>query len=201
MRNGLQEFRPRQNLDRQLTATTLNKILRELESLRITQVVGGTFRKLPQGTEIIVPTQAPSAPLVHPFQIVSGQTAKDAPYKVVIRPGTLNNVVASNWDIETNVSEGQLRYVVLTVTATNNAVISTSLSFDSSPPTGEQSPQKWALPTEFKVLIGMVQPPKVFQIVTDNLSFNASKRITTDRSNPAIGQLPYDNWYVWQQQP
>jgi hypothetical protein len=51
------------------------------------------------------------------------------------------------------------------------------------------------------VLIGLVLGPQVWQVVYDNLSYAGVKRITTDRESPEVGQLPYDNWYVWQLQP
>jgi hypothetical protein len=110
-------------------------------------------------------------------------------------------VLASTWNAELTVPAASLRYIVLTASANNNAIVSTSMSADSSPPSGEQSPQKWALPTSFKVILGLVLGPQVWQVVYDNLSYTSAKRITTDRANPAIGQLPYDNWYIWQLQP
>jgi hypothetical protein len=202
MRNGIEEFRPRQPLDRQLSATTLNAILRELESLRITRVVNGTFRKLPGGTEIVVAPQSGGSggpATTHPFQIVSRPDPDNQnSYLVTVRPGTINNVLATNWDIEESVAANTLKYVVLTVYAANNAIVSSLLSLDSAPPVGEQAPVKWGLPTEFKVLIGFVRGGQIWQIIYDNLSYAAAKRITTDREDPQIGQLPYDNWYVWQ---
>jgi hypothetical protein len=186
MRNGIREFQPRQPLDRQLGATTLNQILRELESLRITRVVNGTFRKLPGGTEITVAPQrggGTSTPTTfHPFQIFSRQDPESDPenptYLVTVRPGTLNGVLASNWTDEEECGEEELGYVVLIATATSNGIVSTELSFDSSPPTAEQSPVKWGLPTSFKVLIGLVRGPQVWQVIYDNLSYAGVKRIT-----------------------
>ena len=170
-------------------------------------MVNGTFRKLPGGTEITVAPQrgGSSTPqTTHPFKIYSRKDPDSDPetptYLVTVRPGTINNVLASNWTIEEEIGEDELGYVVLTATATSNAIVSTSLSLESSPPTGEQSPVKWGLPTEFEVLIGLVKGSQVWQVVTDNLSYNAAKRITTDRETPQIGELPYDNWYVWQAQ-
>jgi hypothetical protein len=94
MRNGIREFQPRQPLDRQLGATTLNQILRELESLRITRVVNGTFRKLPGGTEITVAPQrggGTSTPTTHPFQLslVNVSETETPEWKVRVLPSTL----------------------------------------------------------------------------------------------------------------
>ncbi len=168
------------------------------------------MRQSGQGTAIDLAASVPrggtsTQATTHPFQIFSTQDPESDPenptYLVTVRPGTLNGVLASNWSDEEECGEEELGYVVLTVSATSNGIVSTELSFDSSPPTAEQSPVKWGLPTSFKVLIGLVRGPQVWQIVYDNLSYAGVKRITTDRATPAIGQLPYDNWYIWQLQP
>jgi hypothetical protein len=204
MRNGIPEFRPRKALDRQLSSTTLNDIRRELESLRITRVVNGTFRKLPGGTEITVAPQrgGGGAPLDrHPFQIASRQNPDNAnQYLVTVRPGTINQVLATNWTIQEAVAQGALKYVVLNAATANSAIISTELSLENAAPSQEQSPVKWGLPTQFSVLIGLVLGPQVWQVVFDNLSFAGVKRITTDRAAPEPGELPYDNYYAWQLQ-
>lgn len=70
MRHGIKEFRARQPLDRQLGSDTLNKILKELESLRITRVIGGSFKKLPSGTELVVSQRARIAQRIfQPFEL------------------------------------------------------------------------------------------------------------------------------------
>jgi hypothetical protein len=94
MRNGIREFQPRQPLDRQLGATTLNQILRELESLRITRVVNGTFRKLPGGTEITVAPQrggTSTQATTRPFEmfVVNVGTEQSPDWKVRVLPSTL----------------------------------------------------------------------------------------------------------------
>lgn len=95
MQHGIREFRPRQPLDRQLSSDTLNRILRELESLRITRVVNGTFKKLPGGTEIIVAPQrgggtAP-ATAIRPFQlaVVNVSETEEPDWKIRVYPSTL----------------------------------------------------------------------------------------------------------------
>jgi hypothetical protein len=107
MRNGIREFQPRQPLDRQLGASTLNQILRELESLRITRVVNGTFRKLPGGTEITVAPQGggSSAPItLRPFQlsIINEGTTETPDWKVRVLPST----VAGGSALDLGFSEG-----------------------------------------------------------------------------------------------
>jgi hypothetical protein len=203
-------FLPNRPLLRELSADRLNTILQEIKRNKPKGERGITVRQDGTGTYIGLAASLPrgggtSTPTTHPFQIFSRQDPESDPenptYLVTVRPGTLNGVLASNWTDEEECGEDELGYVVLTVTTTSNGIVSTELSFDSSPPTAEQSPVKWGLPTSFKVLIGLVRGPQVWQVVYDNLSYAGVKRITTDRATPAIGQLPYDNWYIWQLQP
>jgi len=199
-------FQPQRPLLRELSADRLNTILQEIRRNKPKGERGITVRQSGDGTYIGLAASLPagkggSPTTTHPFQISSRQNPDNAnQYLVTVRPGTLNNVLSSNWTEEFTAGKEELRYVVLTATATSNAVVSTALSLDASPPTAEQSPVKWGLPTEFKVLIGLVRGPQIWQVVYNNLSYAGIKRITTDRANPQIGQLPYDNYYVWQLQ-
>jgi hypothetical protein len=204
-------FQPSRPLLRELSADRLNSILAEIRRNKPLPGRGITLRQTGQGTAIdlaaSVPRGGTSTPATfHPFQISSTQDPDSDPenptYIVTVRPGTLNGVLASNWTIEAECGEEELVYVVLSVSATSNGIVSTELSFDASPPTAEQSPVKWGLPTSFEVLIGLVRGPQVWQVVLDNLSFASSKRITTTRETPlSLGELAYDNWYVWQMLP
>jgi hypothetical protein len=198
-------FQPQRPLLRELSADRLNTILTEIRRNKPKGERGITVRQSGDGTYIGLAAALPAgkspSPTTHPFQISSRQNPENVnQYFVTVRPGTLNNVLSSNWTEEFTAGKEELRYVVLTATATSNAVVSTALSLDASPPTAEQSPVKWGLPTEFKVLIGLVRGPQIWQVVYNNLSYAGIKRITTDRANPQIGQLPYDNYYVWQLQ-
>jgi hypothetical protein len=93
VQHGIQEFRPRQPLDRQLSSHTLNQILRELESLRITRVIGGTFKKLPGGTEIAVVQNATTSSAIDrkPFElaIVNVSETETPQWKVRVYASTL----------------------------------------------------------------------------------------------------------------
>ena len=205
MQHGIREFRPRQPLDRQLDANTLNRILRELESLRISRVVNGTFKKLPGGTEIVVAPQrggGTSTPAeAHPFQITSRQDPdNENQYLVTIEPGTINGVLPANWSNEFTISQNQLNYVALQVTANQKRIASCTVALESSWTYQEQEPSMWGVPSSFKVLLGMVRNSQVWQIAYDNLSFAVAKRLVTEKTSLQPGELPYDNWYVWQQQ-
>ena len=205
MRNGIKEFQPRQPLDRQLGAGTLNQILRELESLRITRVVNGAFRKLPGGTEIVVSQQRSSASssTVHPFQIASSADPdQEGQYVVTVRPGTLNNLLPTNL-FENNalrqftISENELNYVVLTgQTNGSDQFISCSLSVTNSPPDA-QEPTMFSLPTTAEFLLGVVYNASAYNTITDSLLVSGVQQFTEQKANPVAGALPYNIYYVW----
>jgi hypothetical protein len=143
MQHGIREFRPRQPLDRQLGSETLNRILRELESLRITRVVNGTFKKLPGGTEIVVAPQSGGGgtpATIQPWDLIA-QVDPDAdpedenpPYLVRVRPGTLNGILPTNWDIEEECAATGLFYAKAVIATDGEAITGVTIEIDASPP-------------------------------------------------------------------
>jgi hypothetical protein len=205
MRNGIPEFRPRQPLDRQLSSTTLNDIRRELESLRITRVVNGTFRKLPGGTEIVVAPQrgGGTPPDRHPFQISSRQNPdNENQYLVTVRPGTINTLLPSGiFDggglVESTIPKDQLRYVVLDASSDGQQITTASVSVESSAPEA-QTPEIFGLPASAKFLLGLVYNSNVFQVQFTNLVVTGKQQFIASKSSPAaVGELPYEIYYVW----
>jgi hypothetical protein len=203
MRNGIREFQPRQQLDRQLGATTLNQILRELESLRITSVVNGTFRKLPGGTEITVAPQrgAGTPQVTHPFQITSFADPEGSPesptYLVTVQPGTINNILAQNTfsggiDLtKFSIPADSLRYVCLSVESNDGNIGSTTLSVETQIPPQQEAVEN-SLPASVKILLGVVYNGTIKQIVTDNLRAYGTSLFTTYQENGRAS-----NWYIW----
>lgn len=191
-------------LTRELGAERLNTILEEIKRNKPKGERGITVRQDGTGTYIGLATSlsssASSANSNYPFKISSVQDAEiENAFNVTVRPGTINGVLSGNWPQQFTTDKDTLKYVVIEATCAQNVVVSAELQFSSSPPTAEQEPVKWGLPASFSVLIGLVKGQSVWQIVYDNLSYNAVKRITTDRESPAVGELPYDNWYAWAQ--
>jgi len=209
MQHGIREFRPRQPLDRQLSSDTLNRILRELESLRITRVVNGTFKRLPGGTEIVVAPQrggGGSSGESHPFQITSFVDPDSEPespsYLVTVRPGTLNTLLATNtFDdgalTKFSLTKDTMKNVVLTAQSDGQQFVSCVLSLDSAAPDPQQ-PALFELPATVKYLLGVVYNSSVYQLVINSISVSGQVQLTTDKASPAQpGQLPYEIYYVW----
>jgi len=137
-----------------------------------------------------------AASVSHPFKITLTPIQSGLGFTVRVNAGTVNNILAGNWQ-ETAIVSGETTYVGLTVNASANRIVSSSLVFQSSTMGGEATPVKWGLPSQFDVLLGVIISGNIFQIVFNNLSYNASKRVTTEKTNPQAGLLAYDNWYTW----
>jgi hypothetical protein len=204
MRNGIQEFRPRQPLDRQLGATTLNQILRELESLRITRVVNGTFRKLPGGTEITVAPGAGGTPITRqPWDLIASvDPAADPkntnpPYFVRVRPGTLNGILPSNWDKEFKCAGKGLHYAKAVIATDGEVVTGVTIAIDTTAPAA-QEPQEFAIATKVEYLFGLFSEGSVYRpIGAGHITISPQVWITTSAEPAASpGESPYDIYYV-----
>ena len=96
MSQQVPRFRGGQPLAQQLTATTLNRIVDELNSLRIVGVTGGTMKRLPNGTSIsVTPTYSGGgAANETAFQLFDA--SDDTEKKIRVKYGALNGVTPTN---------------------------------------------------------------------------------------------------------
>lgn len=205
MQHGIREFRPRQPLDRQLSSDTLNRILRELESLRITRVVNGTFKKLPGGTEIVVAPQrggsTPAAP--QPWDLIArvdpdaDPEDENPPYLVTVRPGTLNGILPSNWDEEFECAGTGLHYAKAIIATDGEAITGVTIAIDTTEPAA-QAPQEFGIETEIEYLFGLFAEGQVYRVVNSG-NINLLTRtwlVTTADPAASPGESPYDIYYV-----
>jgi len=200
MRNGIQEFRPRQPLDRQLGATTLNQILRELESLRITRVVNGTFRKLPGGTEITVaPQRGGGTPITRqPWDLIARvDPDNENQYLVTVQPGTLNGFLPTNWSNEFTCSATGLFYAKAVIATDGEAITGVTISIDTTQPTTQQ-PQEFAIDTEIEYLFGLFSEGAASRTVgAGHITLRPRQWMVKSADPPAqAGELPFSIYYL-----
>jgi hypothetical protein len=202
MRNGIPEFRPRQPLDRQLSSTTLNDIRRELESLRITRVVNGTFRKLPGGTEIVVaPQSGGTTPITRqPWDLIAtpdpDSTAENPPYKIRVQPGTLNGILPSNWDEEFTAQPTGLHYAKAVIATDGEAITGVTIELNTTVPT-EQEPQLFAIEQSIEILFGLFAEGQAYRVIAPgDIRLRSVPWLVTSPNTPRdFGELPYDIYY------
>ena len=204
MQHGIREFRPRQPLDRQLGSETLNRILRELESLRITRVVNGTFKKLPGGTEIVVAPRGAGTPATtQPWDLVA-QVDPDAapenpnpPYLVRVRPGTLNGILPTNWDIEEECAGTGLFYAKAVIATDGEAITGVTIEIDANPPT-VQEPVEFGIAASVEYLFGLFSEGAVYRVIGAGHIVLPTRTWLVTSAAPAAspGESPYDIYYV-----
>lgn len=205
MQHGIREFRPRQPLDRQLSSDTLNRILRELESLRITRVVNGTFKKLPGGTEIVVaPRSGGGTPAtIQPWDLVArvdpDADPEDAnpPYLVRVRPGTANGILPSNWDIEQSCAGTGLFYAKAVIATDGEAITSVTIEIDATPPT-VQEPVEFGIENPVEYLFGLFFEGTVYRVIgAGHITISPKLWLTTKKpTTPAPGELPFLQYFT-----
>jgi hypothetical protein len=212
MRNGIREFQPRQPLDRQLGATTLNQILRELESLRITRVVNGTFRKLPGGTEITVaPQRGGGTPITRqPWDLIArvdpdaDPEDENPPYLVSVQPGTLNGFLPTNWNTEGGgkdvvcQSDGTLYYAKAIVATDGQAMTAVTIEIDENAP-DPQEPQEFGIDNPIEIVFGLFAEGAVYRLIgAGNIAASPKLWLTTERQTPsAPGELPFSQYFFF----
>ena len=206
MQHGIREFRPRQPLDRQLGSETLNRILRELESLRITRVVNGTFKKLPGGTEIVVAPQASGGgtpAITQPWDLVAivdpdaDPEAENPPYLVRVRPGTLNGILPTNWDIEEECAGTGLFYAKAVIATDGEAITGVTIEIDSTAPTLQQ-PVEFGIASSIEYLFGLFSEGAVYRVIGAGHIVLPTRTWLVTSAAPAAspGESPYDIYYV-----
>jgi len=201
MQHGIREFRPRQPLDRQLSSDTLNRILRELESLRITRVVNGTFKKLPGGTEIVVAPQSAGGgtpATIQPWDLVARvDPAADPedetpPYLIRVRPGTLNGILPTNWDEEFEYPGTGLFYAKAVVATDGEAITGVTIVINGTAPTVQQ-PVEFGIQNPVQYLFGLFLEGAVYRVIgAGHITISPKLWLTTERQTlPAAGELPF----------
>ena len=205
MQHGIREFRPRQPLDRQLSSETLNRILRELESLRITRVVNGTFKKLPGGTEIVVaPRSGGGTPAtIQPWDLQARvdpeADPEDAtpPYLVRVRPGTANGILPSNWDEEFEYPGTGLWYAKAVIATDGEAITGVTIEIDATPP-AVQEPVEFGIATSVEYLFGLFSEGQVYRVIGAGQIVLPTRTWLVTSADPvaAPGESPYDIYYL-----
>jgi hypothetical protein len=206
MQHGIREFRPRQPLDRQLSSDTLNRILRELESLRITRVVNGTFKKLPGGTEIVVAprsggggTPATTQPWDLVARVDPHADPEDTtpPYLVRVRPGTANGILPSNWDEEFECLGTGLWYAKAVIATDGEAVTGVSIVINGTAP-AVQEPVEFGIQNPVEYLFGLFSEGQVYRVIGAGQIVLPTRTWLVTSADPvaAPGESPYDIYYL-----
>lgn len=112
--------------------------------------------------------------------------------------GTINDVVAYNWNDEHVMSMGEnsFHFVILTVTTGSGRVTSASIDISANAP-GQDTVASGTPPVVFKIVLGAVGRTSAQMIENTNLAATAVEVYRESKSAPATGQELFTRWWRW----
>jgi hypothetical protein len=118
-----------------------------------------------------------------------------------ISPGTINNILPSNWDSELSVTGEEIKYICLRVFAQaagqNVRITGSEFVVKNSAPTSE-TPTVNLPPPVFEVLIGLYNKGVYRSIFNKPLFAYPSVFMTAPKQNPENFSYPFDKYFVWE---
>lgn len=134
-------------------------------------------------------------PLV-PFEVTLADIG-GGDLEAVVNPGTVNNILATNWLTPFTISAAGTHYLVADVVTADAEVTSHTLAMDASAPPGIP-PTMGLPPTSFSVLIGVIIAGVWHRTLgPGSITATPVEAYRTTKVSPAPGTLPYDVWYSW----
>jgi hypothetical protein len=131
----------------------------------------------------------------HPFDIFITSTGSTR--TVTIWPGTVNQLLVSNYLTGVTVSPTGTYYLVIDCTASDGQITSATLAIDSVPPPGI-APTAGSPPVSFKILVGVIVDAVAFKSLGDsNLYAPSAEAFRLEKVSPVAGLPAYDIYYTW----
>ena len=202
---GITPFSPGRPLLSEVTADKLNAILAEIKRNRpvvlypLSARVGGdgtviSIGKLPQASSTPATTQ--------PWDLVA-QVDPDAapenpnpPYLVRVRPGTLNGILPTNWDIEQSCAATGLFYAKAVIATDGEAITGVTIEINGTAPTVQQ-PMEFGIAASVEYLFGLFSEGQVYRVIgAGHITLAPEVWLVKDKASAAApGQFPYDVLY------
>jgi hypothetical protein len=201
-------FTPGRPLTKELGSERLNAIITEIKRNRPKGERGITVRQDGTGTYIGLAaargrggTSAPATP--QPWDIIATPDPDADPedenpsYILRVRPGTLNGILPTNWDIEEEVAGTGLFYAKAVIATDGEAVTGVTIEIDDSPPDAQQ-PVEFGIETNIEYLFGLFAEGQVYRVVgAGQISLLPRQYFVRNAEPPAeAGELPYDIFYI-----
>ena len=203
---GITPFSPGRPLLSEVTADKLNAILAEIKRNRpvvlypLSSRVGGdgtviSIGKLPQASSTPATTQ--------PWDLVA-QVDPDAdpedenpPYLVRVRPGTLNGILPTNWDIEEECAGTGLFYAKAVIATDGEAITGVTIVINGTAP-AVQTPVEFGVSNPVEYLFGLFLEGSVYRVIgSGHITISPKLWLTTEKQTlPAPGELPFLQYFT-----
>lgn len=202
---GISPFQSGRPLLSEITADKLNKILAEIKRNRVVVAPPLSARQQGDGTHlsIKIPPGGSTPATPQPWDLIAVVDPDADPedenpnYLVTVRPGTLNGILPSNWDIEETLPSTGLHYAKAVIATDGEAITSVTIEIDTSAPT-VQDPQEFGIDNPIEYLFGLFAEGQVYRVIgAGHISLPTRTWLVTS-ADPAAspGESPYDIYYV-----
>jgi hypothetical protein len=201
-------FTPGRPLIKELGSERLNAIVTEIKRNKPKGERGITVRQDGTGTYIGLAASLPQGGSSTPATIqpwdLQARVDPDAdpenptpPYLVRVRPGTLNGILPTNWDIEEECAGTGLFYAKAVVATDGEAITGVTIEIDANPPT-VQEPVEFGIANPVEYLFGLFLEGSVYRVIgAGHITISPKLWLTTERqSPPAPGELPFEQYFT-----
>jgi hypothetical protein len=201
-------FTPGRPLTKELGSERLNAILTEIKRNKPKGERGITVRQDGTGTYIgmaaSLPRGSAGTPATpQPWDLLA-QVDPDAdpedptpPYLVRVRPGTLNGILPTNWDIEEECAATGLFYAKAVVATDGAGITGVTIVINGTAPT-VQAPQEFGIANSVEYLFGLFSGGAVYRVIGAGHIVLPTRTWLVTSADPAAspGESPYDIYYV-----
>ena len=203
---GIPPFQSGKPLLSEITSDKLNRILAEIKRNRPVVAAPLSARVTGDGTHISIgrlPAGGSGATPAQPWDLIArvdpaaSPDNANPPYKVRVKPGTLNGILPSNWDAEFTCAGTGLHYAKAVITTDGEAITAVAIQINTTAPTVQQ-PSEFSVQTSVQYLFGLFAEGQVYRVIGDgHISLPTRTWLVTSASPPAAaGQSPYDIYYL-----
>jgi hypothetical protein len=115
-----------------------------------------------------------------------------------IWPGTINQLLPSNYLTGVTVSNTGTHFLVLDCTASDGEITAAPLAIESAAPPAI-TPTQGTPPVAFQVLVGIIIDGVAYKVWGNgSVTASAAESYRVDKGSPVPGSLPYDVFYTWE---
>jgi hypothetical protein len=119
------------------------------------------------------------------------------PYLVRVRPGTLNGILPTNWDIEEEVAGTGLFYAKAVIATDGEAITGVTIVINGTAPT-VQEPVEFGVANPVEYLFGLFLEGSVYRVIgSGHITISPKLWLTTEKPTiPAPGELPFSQYFT-----
>ena len=192
----------------EISADRLNSILQEIKRNKPLPGRGITLRQEGNGVRVdlaasISGSSSSTPATTQPWDLVA-QVDPDAapenpnpPYLVRVRPGTLNGILPTNWDIEEECAATGLFYAKAVIATDGEAITGVTIVINGTAPAVQQ-PVEFGVANPVEYLFGLFLEGSVYRVIgSGHITISPKLWLTTEKQTlPAPGELPFLQYFT-----